>query len=480
MVGIPGTEERLALAEIEDRLRRIRARFNLYIIQHHLYRLGAALSLGVAFLVLGAFLLPPWLFTLAAWPLLGILAFLFLFFLRRGVTDWSNLSVAARRIDYQAGLKERLSTLVAQLTAGVIGKEPPSTLWPHLLADNMGHLSAWEMKKVAPSRIPWSFAPFLLALALALFIASVPMLSAVSRPDPFSLENLQTILSQLPDRLSRMTEEKMSLLPEASNQWGGSSIFGESNASSDVGKKEFPADQSLGDGESRSLASLPAELQKAIRQALKGLNIKEEKKEPGNIPRDPNQLALRPSDAASQQKQNFVMEGKNLPKGQQQQAVGGGAPGGQGQEGGKPTEGDNTTQPPDQGSGMQQLARAQLDRKNARGQFQPNSPQMPGRGGESGEGGPGAGSGTDPRLLGDKTQLGAGTNTFQLALDATHERVMGGDNLEEAEKDVGGVIEKSTKRLSQQQALDDAIRKSQVPPEYEEIVKRLFSRGESP
>jgi hypothetical protein len=128
---------------------------------------------------------------------------------------------------------------------------------------------------------------------------------------------------------------------------------------------------------------------------------------------------------------------------------------------------------------MQQLARAQLDRKNARGQFQPNSPQLPGRGGESGEGGPGAGSGTDPRLLGNRADLSGGANTFQLALDATHERVMGEENLKETEKDEGGVIEKSTKSLSQRQSLDDAIRKSQVPPEYEEIVKRLFSRGES-
>ena len=75
--------------------------------------------------------------------------------------------------------------------------------------------------------------------------------------------------------------------------------------------------------------------------------------------------------------------------------------------------------------------------------------------------------------------MSGGANTFQLALDATHERVMTGENLPEAEKYEGGVIEKSTKSLSQRQSLDDAIRKSQVPPEYEEIVKRIFSRGES-
>ena len=385
MVGIPGTEERLALAEIEDRLRRIRARFNLYIIQHHFYRLGAALSLGLALLILGAFLLPPWLFTLAAWPLLGLLAFLFLFFLRHSLTDWSNLTLAARRIDAQAGLKERLSTLVAQLTAGVIGKEPPSALWSHLLADNMGHLSGWEIKKIAPSRIPWSFLPFLLALGLAFFVASVPLLSAVSRSDPFALDNLQAILSQLPDRLGQMTDEKMSLLPDAADQWGGSSLFGENNAGNpEGGNKEQSGSPPSSEGEARSLASLPEELQKAIRKALKGLDIKEEKKEQGDTPRDPNQLALRPSDA-TQKKPDFTMEGKPPAGGKERQTMGRGGQGGEGKGEGTPAGSRSAAQLPDQGSGMQQLARAQLDRKNAPGQFQPSSPQAPGRGGESGQ-----------------------------------------------------------------------------------------------
>jgi hypothetical protein len=118
-----------------------------------------------------------------------------------------------------------------------------------------------------------------------------------------------------------------------------------------------------------------------------------------------------------------------------------------------------------------------LDRKNARGSFQPDSPQIPGQGGEAGEGGTGAGSGTDPRLFGDPANLDGGSNTFQIALDATHEK---GNELGEAgEKDEGGIIEKSTKSLSQRQSLDDAIRKAQIPAEYEEIVKRLFARGES-
>ncbi|MBI3246626.1 MAG: hypothetical protein HYZ50_08985 [Deltaproteobacteria bacterium] len=486
MVGIPGTEERLALAEIEDRLRRVRTRFNLYSLQHHFYRLGAALSLGVALLVLGAFLLPPWVFTLASWPLLVLLAFLLLFFLRCGVAEWTNLPLAARRIDTRAGLHERLSTLVAQLTAGVIGKEPPSKLWSYLLTDNMAHLGDWEVKKVAPSRVPWSFLPFLAAFLAALFVVSVPLLSSKYRSDPFSLENLQTLLAQLPDRLGQMADEKMSLLPDPRDQWGGSSLFGDGKNRPTPQEAQPPpeAGEAANQEESRSLASLPEELQKTIREALKGLDVKDpEKREPGNVSPDKNQLALRPADETSQKKPESGVDGKDLPKSraqQQQQTAGRG--GGQGNDSKgnvSPASEGGATQPPAQGSGMQQLDRAKLDRKNAPGRFQPDGAQVPGGGGSAGEGGPGAGSGTDSNLFGNPADLGSGARSFQLALDGTHERVLGDPTTEEAAKDEGGVIEKSTKNLSQKQSLDSAIRKAQVPPEYEEIVKRLFSRGES-
>ncbi|HEV8713588.1 MAG TPA: hypothetical protein VGX03_12270 [Candidatus Binatia bacterium] len=475
MVGIPGTEERLALADIEDRLRRVRARFNLYTLQHNFYGLGTTLSLGMALLILGAFTLSSWLFTLIAWPLLALLAFWLLFFLRRGVVGWTDLNAAARRIDARAGLKERLSTLVAQLTAGIIGKPPPSSLWPHLLADNTDRLPEWEVKKIAPRRVPWSFLPFLASLLLALFVALVPLLSPSSELDPFSLANLQTMLSELPERMGQMIEDKMSLLPDPQDHWGGSSMFNDGGAKGkQKGEKGGQTQGEDRERELRSLAALPEELQKAIRQALQGLPDKgRDQENQGTTPPPGNRLALRPSD--EQKKPNFAVEGQNLPKSKEQQAVGRAGQGGE-SKGGSPSGAGGNAQAPDQGSGMQRLDRARLDRKNARGQFQPDSPQIPGSEGEAGAGGPGAGSGTDPRLFGNPANLGTGAHTFQLALDSTHEK---GEGSETEEKDEGGVIEKSTKNLSQRQSLDDAIRKAKIPPEYEEIVKRLFSRGES-
>jgi hypothetical protein len=223
---------------------------------------------------------------------------------------------------------------------------------------------------------------------------------------------------------------------------------------------------------------LPQALQEKIRQALQGLPDKGPKSpqpqetQPGEQDR---RLALQPS--KEQKTPRVSMEGQS-PQGEK-------SPGAAQSRGGKkkegPTSGKNSgaaMPTPSQGTGLQQLEHAQLERKNARGTFQPDSPQVPGSGGESGEGGPGAGSGTDPRLYGEEKITGKGGQTFQLALETTHEKSQKGE-VDTEEKDTGGIIEKSTKGLSQEQSLDDAIRKSQVPAEYEEIVKRLFVRGES-
>jgi hypothetical protein len=35
-------------------------------------------------------------------------------------------------------------------------------------------------------------------------------------------------------------------------------------------------------------------------------------------------------------------------------------------------------------------------------------------------------------------------------------------------------------RLSEDQRLDDAVRRAQVPVEYEAIVQRIFNRGDEP
>lgn len=483
VIGVPGTEERLALADIEDRLRRVRSRINWYGFQRNLYTLGTVLVLGVAFLVFGAFTFPPLWFTVISWPVLLALAFLFFFFLRRTVIEWIDIDNAARRVDTQLGLKQRLSTLVAYLTSGVIGNPQPSHLWPHLLHENTDLLPDWTVKKVAPGRIPWHIFPFLLASLLALFVLGVPLMTTRSESSPFSPDNLQEVLSELPERAVQAFDKQMSLLPEPSDKWGQSSLFNDpQQAQGDIRLEPARQDQQNSDKpeEARSLASLPEALQQKIRQALQGLPDKDGKsKEQQDIAKgkEDRRLAKQPSDQTK--KPNTEAESKNLPPNATSNIQNDRRGQGKDKKDGAAAGSSGASQMPAQGSGIQQLERAQLDRKNARGAFQPDSPQIPGRGGEAGEGGPGAGSGTDPRLYGEQAVLNDGSKSFQLALETTHEKTHQGEESETDEKDTGGIIEKSTGGLSQQQSLDDTIRKSRVPAEYEEIVKRVFSRGES-
>ncbi|MSQ46853.1 MAG: hypothetical protein EXR78_00460 [Deltaproteobacteria bacterium] len=485
-VGIPGTEERLALADVEERLRQVRGRWNFHTVQHHLYRLGAVLALGTALLIVCTFVLSPMLFTLLSWPVLLLLAFCFLFFVRRGVEDWADLNTIARRVDARAGLKERLATLVAQLTGGAIGKPPPSSLWPHLLAENTRLLNDWEVKRVSPSRIPWSAVPFLLALLLTFFIASIPMLSERSTQEPFSLANLETVLGDLPNRAGELLDRKLSLLPDTPKQWGGGTLFDtprdqekKAQDALEAGNAENQRNPESPDKlDAQSLASLPQALQEKIRQALQGLPDKAPKPptpEGQSAEQDPR-LALQARE--EQKTPSASMDGQGDRQGEQ-------SPSTSRNRDDKKKDGSASGKnpgaamsAPSQGSGLQQLEHAQLERKNAKGTFQPDSPQVPGSGGESGEGGPGAGSGTEPRLYGEEKITGKGGQTFQLALETTHKKSQEGE-LDPEEKDTGGIIEKSTKGLSREQSLDDAIRKSQVPAEYEDIVKRLFVRGES-
>jgi hypothetical protein len=245
----------------------------------------------------------------------------------------------------------------------------------------------------------------------------------------------------------------------------------------------------------QTLASLPKEVQESIRQALKGLQIppNPQAQEPqsgssdasadSNQPNQSDQLALNPGQAKNPDGQpDFSLQTKGLPSGEQTQSAQS-AQSASGQSGqannSKSGPGGQAGQAPTQGSGLQQLSQARLGRKNARGSFKPKAPHMPGQSGGGAQGaGTGAGSGTDPNVLGQRATLGGSDNTFQLSLDSTYELTRGGEG--EPVKYEGELPpSKSRRNLSQQQSLDDAIRKAKIPPEYEAIVKRLFSRGES-
>ncbi len=459
----PGTEERSALAEVEARLRGLQARFNLYTAQHRLYGIGTVFALGFALFTFLAFSLSSFWFIVAAWPLLALAGLVCFRFLRQGVADWTNLHTAARRIDLQVGLKQRLSTLTAQMLATPSTGPPASRLWTYLLHDNMDRLSLWEIKKVAPRRLPWSVLPFLAALVLAFLAASIPLLSPASEPEPFSLTNLELVSSELPERTGQLVDKRLAVPPEGFAARTLDPLpVGETlseQADSQASSQDHAADEEGLGQELLELASLPEDLQHALRTALQGLQE--------------SQTSLDEQDAKGRRLLNDE-QAQNIQSEQQagdagQQALGEGQAGQDAER-----AGPGSQQAPEQGSGLQKLKQARLDRRKAVGAFQSANPQLPGRGGQAGRGGMGAGTGTDRHLYGNEANLGSTPQTFSLSLDASFEKSQTGYEIVKDEG--GGVILKSTSQLSANQALDDAIRNAQIPPEYEDIVKNLFSR----
>ena len=465
----PGTQERISLAKVEAQLRTFRVRFNLYTAQHQLYSIGTVLALGVALFTILAFSLSSFWFTLAAWPLFVLVGFVCFRFLRRGITDWTNINTAARRVDLQVGLKQRLSTIAAQITAGAPDRLPASRLWTYLLRDNMDRLPTWEVKKVGPSRVPWSLLPFLGAVALAFFIASIPLLSPASEPVPFTLTNLDLVASELPERAGRLVGERLSMLPENPQTPPLDPLQSGETTTQQQGEQDQQGEQEEQEGlgqELLSLASLPENIQQAIRSALQGLEESDE------------QRRARQGDSAAEERPtlNPGQDGDGLFGSQEEAEQQAAAEGQAGKDGQGQSAGKGSSQGPEQGSGIQKLQQARLERRQTASVFEPANPQLPSKGGQAGRGGTGAGSGTDQRLFGNEKDLGAPTPTFRLSLDASFEKSRTGTEIVKDEG--GGVIIKSTSQLNQNQALDDAIRNAQIPPEYEDIVKRLFSRGE--
>ena len=466
----PGTEERSALAEVEARLRKLRARFNLYTTQHRFYGVGTVLALGFALFTFLAFSLSSFWFTLATWPIFALAGFICFRFLRQGVADWTSMHTAARRIDLQVGLKQRLSTLTAQMMASTPDRPPASRLWTYLLRDNMDRLSLWEIKKVAPRLMPWSVLSFLAALLLAFFVASIPLLSPASEPIPFSLTNLELITSELSERAGQLVDERLSMLPEdppAPLPFDETLPHQADNQASLQNQGE--GEEGLGQ-ELLDLASLPEDIQQALRTALQGLQESQEQRDRQRAKdADESRLALNDDQPAEQGLQSQQQAGDAT-----QQAVGEDQAGNDAE---RASQGKGSSTPPEQGSGLQRLKQARLDRRKTVGAFQSANPQLPRRGGQAGQGGTGAGTGTDRRLYGNEANLGATAQTFSLSLDASFEKSHTGR--EGVKDEGGGVIIQSTSQLSANQALDDAIRNAKIPPEYEDIVKRLFSRGEA-
>jgi hypothetical protein len=423
-----------ALASISAQTLGVRRRSNRFVLQRAVFTGGGAFLLTFALLVGLAFLLSETSYAFGAWALLFSLAVVLAVSLRNARRAWMLKSDAALRIDRRAELQDRLATLAS---APVVARR--SQLWDVLLHENLGLLPRWEPRRFQPRATPRSVWFFLASFVVAFLAAR-----------------------ELPRRGPQGGEVPSGAVGDAS-----------------TAQTESPEDETLpGDGASAPGWSLWSDLPEDLRQAI--LGSRATRNYSGNIPQKTRPLDRErggPAIAGSRMASNggpvrsapadpdaarFAGQGK---AGKQPPA----APG-TGRESVNPGQ---AGAPPIRGDAPKALDGIESGRP--RNAASPSREHAAKNSGSSGSGGAGAGSGADKDgLFGERHEPGKATGSFALNLEA----MRSGESSKEGEDDSPAALPAS--RLAEDQRLDDAVRRAQVPAEYEAIVQRLFNRGGEP
>ncbi len=418
-----------ALSSIEAQAAAVRRRLNRFALGSAVFLSGGATLVGFSLLVALAFVLSRRGYALAAWLILASVAFVVLSGVRRLRRVWLLRADAAVAIDHRAHLEDRLATLVA---AAPVARK--SRLWDFLLRQNLQLLPGWEPRRLEPRAMPgsvWFFGISLLLALSALWV--VPRRGAIGAPqrsqvgedqlEPPASDDEQAA-EEDPDSASAAASSFWRDLPESLRQ----AIIG-SRAPSRIDPGEIP-EKTLPLDEERGGPVIAGNRMKShgpVRSA----------------PASPDaaRLAGHEGSAATRPAPNA----ERPPAGQ-----------------GDPT----TSSQPARGEAPKELARVQ----SGKAKNPAHAPQT--KAGGSGNGGAGAGSGGDKDgLYGERQAPGKAAGSFALDLEA----MRSAQPTKEGEGDSQSAAPSS--RLSDDQRLDDAIRRAQVPVEYEKIVQRIFNRG---
>lgn len=174
-----GSKDRRAEQKLDTILGQVdslRARLNGLALQQGLF---SALALGLStatLFLLAAFYLPPLGFLAAAAALVAVLP---VGLVKTIGSAWGMLATlpgAAAIADRRAGLKGRLSTILAMAD----GQASRSPLWPYLLEDTLLRGEEFEPSRIERRRVSRSLYPFLAATMLA-FAAVLALLSGRER-----------------------------------------------------------------------------------------------------------------------------------------------------------------------------------------------------------------------------------------------------------------------------------------------------------
>jgi hypothetical protein len=463
----------LGVADIESRLRAMQTRLNTFVV----VRLACG-GLSVVCFAVALGLALGWHHRLAAqgslpWALatmIGAIAAATGFAIRR---RWFDLDATTQLVDRQAELTDRLTTLV-----DLHVRPRPSRLAPLLVAQAIALMPRWQPHLVAPIRIPrsaYALAAALLALGAATLIAPEAAPPAASDPPPRHQPRADARLApaapQTGSELSHQAHAGISAAAVSAD--GSTNDDGDSN---DAEAEDAGADAPPASVPRRLLAALPEKLQQAMAGAFYAQKL--EPAPPAGTDAD-NPDASEGSAAGTAPAQ---------PHG----STGGARPG---QE-----PGDDQTRPGTDGKEQAEGAKPK-DGGEAGKAEQPHGSAQAGHddnNGESGEPGqdhdgkaPLSGGGSSPSSLFDPQGTATALNgeaqprTFKLTitsfLQATQQHIARAKR--NAKRVPGGATgDEPTAQTppSDRQLNDDVLRKAEIPPEYEDLVRRVYSERTIP
>ena len=451
----------LGLAEIEERLRMLRRRLNAVVIQHGVYVSGSVVVLVAAALVVLALQGSVATFRIAAWAgaavSLGVIAGSVVFLQRR----WLDPQATAHLVDRRAQLTDRLATVVSLRT-----RPQSSRLTPMLIAQALGMGRRWQIQEIAPRRVPYSvFALLASILVLGLTPFTAPHRPASGSPGGAAETSAQSLVmpaghqpnSAGVDGAPAGGAAAGGAVLQPSSDPGTTAASSGTAANGTAANLTGDADTSRADG---AQAGLPDRLQSAIRHAF-GAEVMDK-------PR-----ALADGDKGTDGSDDR-MQGTEAAK-QHPQTSGAGKP--MSRNGTAPeASGRDPRNASGQSSRLGERDGQQRDPKAPSGDFNGSSPA--------------AGDGSSPGNLMSPPVAGAalggdGPKTFKITLTSFLRATELQGHQPRASQEPGGTsagagaIGSSPTALSDRQLSDDALRKAEIPAEYEDIVRRVYSvRGQ--
>lgn len=440
-------------------LDRVASRLNRLALQRAAYR-----TLGLA--LLSAAILAPAALWLPSGAFIGALTALVVLCLGVGLgsfwalrTRWARRVEAARWVEHEIDLDERLLTLVTAPDETHEGR-----LWPELETDNETRLDDWKGHKLGIPAVPSNVLLFALGLSAAIF-ALAPGGGDVDRPPP--APSFLPKPEKVPQRSGAVpqpgTEKAEGALSGdgASGEGEGQSGMAESaitRVKAQLGErfaKSFAARQ-LGGGTQKEESD--GESPETMRGDLPESDLGDSVSQAGGAtpPEGMGHIVQDDADDDGQTVRRFEGEGEGGTTGSSQGGVRKGEAPKQGEASGAPSESDGQEQNRDPDSPVMVSEDA--------------TETVPGSGGS----GPGDMPGTGPLLAQSPLDLSGGRRVarFSLALGALAETEGGeGGTLE---SDVYSYIAEGDRG---EQEADRGVRHQSIPPEYETVIKRVFERN---